>query len=52
MSRVFGIDFGTTTTAFMSIDTETEQYNYMKASTLILDEFTSDTIVKGIKYKL
>lgn len=34
------------------VDTETEQYNYMKASTLILDEFTSDTIVKGMKYKL
>jgi hypothetical protein len=32
--------------------TDTEQYNYMKANRLIYDDFTYDTIVKGMKYKL
>ena len=33
-------------------DTETEQLNYMKASRLILDDFTCDTIIKGMRSKL
>ena len=33
-------------------DTETEQINYMKASRLILDDFTCDTIIKGMRSKL
>ena len=33
-------------------ETETEQINYMKASRLILDDFTCDTIIKGMRSKL
>lgn len=33
-------------------ETETEQVNYMKASRLILDDFTCDTIIKGMRSKL
>ena len=36
----------------LTCETETEQYNFMKANRLIYDDFTYDTIVKGIKYKL
>ena len=33
-------------------ETETEHYNYMMASRLILDDFTCETIIKGMKSKL
>ena len=55
MSRVFGIDFGTTTTAFMSIDTETEQYDNIANeegrpfhSVVILDNITGEIAERGL----
>ena len=36
----------------LNCETETEQYNYMKANRLIYDDFSYDTIIKGMRSKL
>lgn len=55
MSRVFGVDFGTTTTAFVSIDTETDQYDNIAneegspfQSVVILDNITGEIAHRGL----
>lgn len=55
MSRVFGIDFGTTTTAFVSIDNETNQYDNIANeegrpfhSVVIIDNVTGQIAHRGL----
>ena len=55
MSRHFGIDFGTTTTAFVAYDPETGQYDHIGdhegnpfRSILIIDQLTGELVYRGL----